>query len=161
MRHLLSGRRAGLLAAVAAATPLGSAAAVPAPAAAGLQHSTRVASARSAPRVDFTCQSPDVCVFPNDDYTGTYGRPWFGPAQLNPAIYSGPPWVTFATWAITPNPGSLTNASDSCVWVYDAATGYVDYVLPHSQLDLDHSDGWLFIQYGVHNCGSEPFPLPS
>jgi Peptidase inhibitor family I36 len=153
------GRRAAAILA-AAALPL--TATVSAAQAASGPHSG--AAARTAVSVkggvtpDFTCPSPDICLFPNKDFTGNYNA-WDGPAVLPTDVYNGR-WISFdSIGASNPHPGSINNTSQSVMWVYAKDNGDRQ-CLDHGKWIPAHTYGWFFIQFGIHTCGSIPTPLP-
>lgn len=109
--------------------------------------------------VDFTCPARTVCVFPNDDYTGNYAAWHNMPAQLATDLYNGI-WTRFSDVDIKPNPGSLHDNSNSCVWVLDEQENDAQPIEPNTEFVADHNFGWFFIQFGVSTCGSVAPPNP-
>jgi hypothetical protein len=124
-----------------------------------------VSGEHGSPHADFNCPGDTVCVFPNDNYSGNYGAPWYGPAKLGIDAYTNY-WFSFASANITPNPGSLNNNySRDCTWVYDKAAGPGSEnpypVEPDTKYDLADSYGYIYIQSGQNECpANAPAPLP-
>ncbi len=115
------------------------------------------ATTMQANAVDFNCGSGTVCVFPNRDLTGNYPL-WDGPAQLLTDAFNGS-WMSFSSVDVTPNPGSARNGSTgSCFWVFDKQDSRTLPVPPGAAIDLAHSFGYFFIQFGVNPCPASPPP---
>jgi hypothetical protein len=154
MKRLFIGRSAAALATAAALIAFGgaSASAQAAPAVRPAPHATAVQS--PAVTVDFRCPNPTVCLYLNQNYTGTWPT-WTGPPVL--AVNDGPggwggQWTTFYTVTQEgPNPGSLNDNSNSVMWIYAADARTYKCLLP-GKWDLYSGWGWFFIMYGVTSC---------
>jgi hypothetical protein len=120
---------------------------------------TRSITALPSVQPDFTCPSATVCLFPNNDFTGSYPD-WGGPAELATDVWNGE-WYSFAqAGASDPNPGSLNDNSNSVMWVY-AKDINAGICLTPGRYILEHTYGYFFIEFGVTTCpANPPNPFP-
>jgi hypothetical protein len=112
--------------------------------------------------VDFKCPSPTVCLYLNQNYTGTWSTHVGTPVLATndgPGGWGGA-WSTFylATGS-GPNPGSLNDNSDSVMWIAAKDTTPITYQCLHpGKWDLYNGWGWFYIMYGVTSCPKNPPP---
>lgn len=112
---------------------------------------TQAVAARPMVHPNFTCSSPTVCLYPNDNYTGNYPN-WGGPATLATDKWNGV-WYTFNdASASNPNPGSLNDDSNSVMWVYSQQLGNIYACLTPGKWQLNNEWGYFYIMYGVTSC---------
>ena len=153
MKRLLTGRIAAVLVAATALLAMGGTAASAQAATAGTSRGAMVTRSITAPspvQPDFTCASPTVCLFPNNDFTGNYPA-WGGPAELAADVWNGQ-WYSFSQAnASNPNPGSLNDDSNSVMWVYAKDSG-ARWCLTPGKYVLAHTYGYFFIEFGVTSC---------
>lgn len=106
--------------------------------------------------VDFTCPSPTVCLYLNQNYTGTWSTHVGTPVLATndgPGGWGGT-WTTFylATGS-GPNPGSLNDNSNSVMWIAATDTTPTTYKCLHpGKWDLYNDWGHFYIMYGVTSC---------
>jgi hypothetical protein len=130
---------------LSALVPSGAAAASPVP------HSP-------APRVGFRCPSASICVFPHDNYTGNYGAPWNGPGIIDANAVADDTWYKFSARNLRmshPNPGSITNKTTSCVWLYSRSRGKLS-IKEHTRKAADHKYGYIYVDFRHGGCRVVP-----
>lgn len=109
----------------------------------------------------FTRPSNDtVCLFPNNDFTGSYPC-CNGPVGLTSVDFFTGAWFTFDHFsASNPNPGSITNhfGDGYCFYVYSKQNTQLDWVLPHQRMAFFHLYGYIRLVSSDANCTHHPSP---
>jgi hypothetical protein len=148
MRRLITGRRAGILAALVAV--LGSAATTASAhvAAKPVMQIRHIAASQVCPLTS------TICVFSQANFQGFED-------ELTPIEISGQ-WSSFGSIGVTFHPASAINNSGSTIWVHDEQTEQFHAICSGGAENFGFSAGYFFVQYGVPGgCyGSHPGGAP-
>jgi hypothetical protein len=106
----------------------------------------------------FTCPSSAGCVFPNTGYTGSYPH-WNGPGLLNAQDAADSVWYTFSDlYMSSPNPGSITNKTGGCIYIYSKSLSQLDWIANGSRLNTYNDYGYVQARYSDSGCTHHPSP---
>lgn len=108
----------------------------------------------SSAQSEFTCPSHAVCTYAGNSFNGAH-------VTLYTKSWASPPWYSFSSAGVSPNPGSLTDNSGSAIWVFAKDNRRsLCFSGPSKDVTLG-AYGWFYITYGTSACGnSAPTPLP-
>lgn len=107
----------------------------------------------SAPSPDFTCPSATICLFPNDNFTGT-------PKTCAVDVCRG---AWFSTTVDGVHAGSITDNSNSAIVLGDVQDNFELCISAPNRGKPNHSFGFFRALFGVTSCPppSQLPPLPS
>ncbi len=135
MRRLITGRKAGVLAALVAVVGSGATTTSAQVAAEPVAQIRHIAASQVCP-ITVT-----ICVFSKANFQGYED-------ELTPADYSGQ-WFSFGQVGVTFHPASAINNSGSTIWVHDEQTEQFHAICSGGAENFGFSAGYFFIQYAV------------
>jgi hypothetical protein len=147
MRRLITGRRAGVLAALVAVLGSGATTASAQAAAKPIAQIRHIAAAPA-------CPSATICVFSQINYQGFED-------EISTSLYHSQ-WLSFSQAGVTFHPESAIDHSNSAVWLLDDQNELAVAICGGANMPVsDFSFGYFFIQYNVPDGCNHSLPSGS